>query len=152
MYSLLLTVHSYWRWVVLITGVLAVGYAWIGLVRGKEWMPRGRRLSLAFLAAADLQLIVGLTLYAVFSPFARIAFANFGAAMKDANLRFWTVEHSVTQLLAVALLHVGNVRAKKAPSDALRYRRFAIYATIALLLMLIAIPWPWLDIGRPLFR
>ena len=152
MYSLLLTFHSYWRWVVLVAGVVATGHAWLGLIRGFAWLPRGRKLGLAFLVSVDVQLIVGLLLYAVFSPFARIAFSNFGAAMKDANLRFWTVEHALTQLLAVALLHVGNVRVKKAPSDALRYRRFAVYASAALVLMLIAIPWPMLDIGRPLFR
>ena len=151
MYSLLLTVHSYWRWVVLVAGLLAVGQAWLGLIR-LAWLPRGRKLSVAFVASADLQLIVGLLLYAVFSPFTRIAFANFGAAMRDSNLRFWAVEHSVTQLLAVALLHVGNVRVKRAPSDALRYRRLAVYATAALVLMVVAIPWPMLDVGRPLFR
>jgi hypothetical protein len=152
MYSLLLTFHSYFRWVVLIAGVLAAGYAWIGLMRRSAWLPHGRKLGLAYLASADLQLVVGLLLYAVFSPFARLAFANFGAAMKDANLRFFAVEHALTQLLAVVLLHVGNLRVKRAPNDALRYRRFALYATLALVLMLVGTPWPMLDVGRPLFR
>jgi len=152
MYTLLLTVHSYWRWVVLVAGLLATANAWVGLIRGSAWQPIGRRLGIAYLASADLQLIMGLTLYAVFSPYPRIAFGNFGAAMRDANVRFWTVEHAITQLVAIVILHIGNVRVKRAPSDALRHRRFALYATIALVLMLLAIPWPMLDVGRPLFR
>ena len=152
MYALFLYIHSYWRWVVLLSGLLAVAHSWLGLIRGWPWLPRGRRFSIAFVASTDLQLILGLTLFAVFSPFARIAFSNFGAAMRDPMLRFFTVEHTITQLVAIALLHVGNARAKRADSDKLRYRRFAVYATIALILMLIAIPWPMLDIGRPLFR
>jgi hypothetical protein len=55
-------------------------------------------------------------------------------------------------VLVLVLLHDGSVRARRAATDVVRYRRTASWFTVAFVLMLAAVPWPWLDIGRPLFR
>jgi hypothetical protein len=152
MYESLLWLHSWWRWLVLIAGVVALVQAWTGWLGAQPWTPRARMFGLAFIIALDVQLLTGLLLYVVESPFTRAAFMDFRATMRNPHLRFWAVEHGPPLLLAVVLAHVGQARAKRAPTDKLKYRRFAVWGTVALVIILAAIPWPGLDIGRPLFR
>lgn len=152
MYSSVLWLHSYWRWVVLLTGVTALARAAAGLASGWPWTPRARAAQAAFVGSLDLQLLLGLVLYLFLSPFTRSAFANLGAAMTNPHTRFWAVEHAPVQLLAVALAHVGSVRTKRAASDKQRHRRATLYFALVLALIAAAIPWPGLDIARPLLR
>jgi hypothetical protein len=152
MYGITLWLHSNWRWVVVITGLLAIGHAWAGVLGKRPYTPMARRLAVLFVSALDLQFVVGVALYAFLSPISHAAFGDMRAAMKSAPLRFFAVEHVATMLIAVALVHIGNARARRAPTDAQRYRRFAIWTSVAAVLLFLAIPWPWLDVGRPLFR
>jgi hypothetical protein len=78
--------------------------------------------------------------------------ANFSVAMKDPVARFWAVEHLTTMLVAIVVAHVGRVLGRKATSaDSKKMKLFVCYG-IATVLMCIAIPWPGLRAGRPLFR
>ena len=152
MYVTLLWIHSWWRWVVLLTAVVALVHACVGLFGRRSFTPRSRTPGALFVGALDLQLLVGLILYVFVSPLTSAAFADMGGAMRNPELRFWAVEHGPSMLLVVALAHIGSVRARRAATDALRYRRLVTWFGIACVLMLAAHPWPWLDIGRPLVR
>lgn len=152
MYVFLLWLHSDWRWVVVLTGVLAVVHAFWGLGSGRSWDGRARLFPRLFVGALDLQFLLGLSLYLFASPITKSAFANFGGVMREPLLRFFTVEHPFAMIAAVALAHVGSARAKRPGTDAQRYRRFAVWGSVALLLLLAGMPWPGLDVGRPLLR
>jgi hypothetical protein len=152
MYATLLFLHSWLRWLVLIVGIAVLLYTWTGFFSGRAFGARARAITKVFVGVLDVQLLVGLVLYAVYSPLTHAAFANMRFAMKEPSLRFWTVEHGPPMLLAVVLAHVGSVRARRAPTDKLRYRRFGTWALAAFVLMFFATPWPWLDVGRPLIR
>ena len=77
---------------------------------------------------------------------------DFGAAMKNPAARFFVVEHASMMLAAVVLVHVGRVLARKASTpDATRLRLIMCFGG-ATILMLLAMPWPGLASGRPLFR
>jgi hypothetical protein len=115
-------------------------------------MNRAERWGLMFMIALDLQLVLGLLLYGILSPFTAQAMADFGGAMRDPSLRFWAVEHLSMMLLAVVLVHVGRVLARKTSNPDKKRTRLLICFGIALLLMLGAIPWPGMSTGRPLFR
>ena len=83
MYGLVLLIHSWLRWAVVAAGLFAV-------VRG------GTREGAAgkwFTLVLDIQILLGLLLYFVLSPFTRNALSDFGAAMGSSQLRFWAVEH-----------------------------------------------------------
>src|SRR5204862_5721089 len=116
MYSLVLLLHSWLRWAVLVAGV----YATFAAAADSTGVRAARtdRAGLAFVTLVDIQLLLGLILYLVLSPFTKEALANFGAAMHNSGLRFWAVEHSMTMLLAVILVHVGRVLARKAKTPA----------------------------------
>jgi hypothetical protein len=148
MYPLLLVVHSVLRWAVLAAGGAAV----LRAVGGKRsWSASDDRAGLWFVVAMDLQFLLGLLLYVGVSPMTRVAFADFGAAMGNSMLRFWAVEHLFGMLIALALVHIGRVRIRKA--DTARRRRLAlIFYGLALVVIVASIPWPGMPAARPLFR
>lgn len=147
MYPTLLTVHGFWRWVVLLAALAAVGGAAVGLAGGRPFASPGRRLGVIYVAALDLQFLVGLVLYFI-SPIVQAAWSNMAVAMKNADLRFFAVEHLVFMLLAVALAHVGSVRSRRAADDRTAYRRMLAWNLASLAVMIAGIPWA----SRPLLR
>jgi hypothetical protein len=76
------------------------------------------------------------------------ALGDMGAAMKVKELRFFTVEHTTFMLIAIVLAHIGSIRAKRAATDALKYRRMLVWYAASFLVLLVGIPW----VLRPLFR
>jgi hypothetical protein len=152
MYTTVLWLHSYWRWVVLSAAAVALVHAILGRTLGWPYAARARGVRRGFVGALDLQLVLGLVLYVFLSPFTHAAFADLGHVMKNPYYRFWTVEHGPVQLLAVALAHIGNARINRAPDDRKRHQRSVLFTTLSLVVILAAIPWPGLDIGRPLLR
>jgi hypothetical protein len=68
-------------------------------------------------------------------------------AMKDASLRYWTVEHLAMMIFALVLITVGHARAKKAAEAAAKHRTVAIFYGLALVVILAAI----MQSGRPIF-
>jgi len=113
---------------------------------------RSDRLGLVLVTIVDIQLLLGLLLYLVLSPFTASAFHDFGAAMRNPQLRFWAVEHSATMMLAIVLVHVGRVLARTAATPESSRRRQIICFGLATVLMIVATPWPGMANGRPLFR
>jgi hypothetical protein len=143
--------HSYLRWPLLALGIALVVLATGAWRRGSNASPR--RISLAALICLDLQLVAGLLLYAWPGSIARLALSDPASAMRNASLRFWAVEHISLMLLAVVVVHIGRVAARRAKSAPIANRRTAISWAVALLLMIVAIPWPLREaVGRPLLR
>jgi len=150
MYSILLLIHSWLRWAVLAAGLLA---CLRGLTRGRQpWTLADERAGFWFITTLDIQFLLGVLLYFVFSPFTQPAFDDFAAAMRASDSRFWAVEHVAGVLVGITLAHIGRGRARKAVGDARRHRTAAIFYGLALLAILAAIPWPGLPNARPLLR
>jgi uncharacterized membrane protein len=100
-------------------------------------------LNLFGLIFAHIQLLVGLILY-FYSPFVKLT--EMAATMKDASLRYWTVEHLVMMIFAVVLITVGHSKSKKATDAVQKHRTVAIFYGLALLVILVAI----VQSGRPI--
>ena len=149
--NLLLTLHSLVRWVVVIAAVAAVGQAWWGWLGKREWTPLADRLGMIFTISLDVQVLLGIVLY-FFGPTMRAVFPDFGAAMQTAGLRFFAVEHVALMLVAVVIAHIGRARARRAEDSQTKYRRTALFFGAAVLIILVAIPWPFLGYGRPWLR
>jgi Na+/H+ antiporter NhaC len=61
------------------------------------------------------------------------------------------MEHPLTMILAIVLITLGYGMSKKSVSDADKFKKAFRYFLVALVLILISIPWPFREIGRPLF-
>lgn len=151
-YGWVLFAHSYLRWFVLVAMLLLLVRAFIGVARGDAWSDGDERVHAVTLSLLNLQFVLGLLLYAFLSPWVRTFFADVGAAMKDPVLRFYGVEHIVMALIAIALMHISRARSRRSTNPKQRYRRVAVSTLIALVLILISIPWPNRRYGRPLLR
>jgi hypothetical protein len=152
MYPFILTLHSILRWVVLILAVVAVVRALVGWFGKKEWTALDDRLGMLLSGSMDLQVLLGFILYIFLSPFTQTTFQDFGAAMSNELLRYWSVEHVLLMILALILIHVGRATSKVAEEATSKHRRAAIFFGLAMLAILLAIPWPFLPYGRPLIR
>ena len=151
MYVPLVILHSWLRWLVLLAGLNALLRAIGGARTGRPWMPSDEQAGRWLVILFDIQFLIGLILYIALSPDTQRAFSDFGAAMREPDTRFWAVEHITGMLVAAALLHIGRARATKAP-EARRHKTVAIFFGLALLIVVISIPWPGMPAGRPLFR
>lgn len=152
LYTIVLTLHSLLRWVIVILTVVAVVRAFRGWLGKQDWTAGDDRLGILFSSGVDLQLLIGLVLYIFLSPTTKAAFSDFGSAMSNTVLRYWTVEHILLMIVALALVHVGRATSKRAQAAAKKHRRAAIFFGLATLAILIAIPWPFFSYGRPLIR
>ena len=151
MYATVLSVHSWLRWFTLVMAAGATLNAFRPVVGGESRLP-GRWWDTFLMLAVDLQMLAGLVLYFGLSPITQTAMTNFGAAVRVPTLRYWSIEHAGAMFGALVLVRAGRVMAMHAPDLATgRLRRLTCFA-IALGVMLVAVPWPWLSGGRPLFR
>jgi hypothetical protein len=151
MYSVVLALHSWNRWVALALGVAAIINAFQDHARLTE-RPKGSRLDTFLMAAVDLQVLLGLLLYLGLSPLTRAALDDFTSAMRSPSLRFWALDHVVLMFGSVLLVRLGRILAMTARTAAARRSRRLICFGLAVAIMLAAIPWPGMSLARPLFR
>ena len=140
MYEFIRSTHGFLRWILLAVLLFVLIRSWMGYFNKRSYSKLDNATSGALVGFAHLQLLLGLLLYFGLSPITKAAFADFGAAMKDSTLRLYAVEHFITMIVAVALIQVGRILSKKASDDASKFKKMAIYTTIALLLMLSRMP------------
>ena len=151
MYQTLLVLHSWSRWFVVIFGLIAVFRAYTGYSGRRPFVSADNGMSAAFSGFMWLQVIIGLGLYFGLSPWGLNAMKQAGA-MKDPTTRFFGMEHVVVMILAAILAQVGRIAMKKAGDDTLKHKKLFTYFGVALLLVLLMIPWGIWNPERPLFR
>ncbi len=137
MYNALLHAHSGLRWVALILLVTAIFNA----VRGKssgEYLKKDKMINLFAMILLHTQLLIGSILSFV-SPK-----TSYQAGwMKDAMLRFFGLEHWLMMVIAIVLVTIGRKKAEKADAPIVKHQKIVVWYTIALIVILAAIPWPF---------
>ena len=136
--SMLVHAHSGLRWVVLLLLIAATYKALMKWQSKAPFTEGDRKLNLFTMISAHVQLLLGLALYFM-SP--KVNFS--GEAMKEAVSRFYLVEQSFTMILAIILITVGYSRSKKAVDKIKKFKTTFTYFLIALILILVGIPWPF---------
>ena len=130
-------IHSYWAYIVLIMLLIAVINAIIGLSRKREFTSKDLRIGLFTLIVTHIQLLIGLGWYFAGGFSGQIS----GEVMKDAASRFVVIEHPIMMILAIILITIGWSKHKKKTEDKAKFKTFAIFYGIALVLVLSRIPW-----------
>jgi len=141
MYIGLLHLHNALRWIILLIALITLLKYFIGWFSQKPWKKSDNILGAVFTGLIDVQLLTGLILYAFVSPITKAAFQDFGAAMKNADLRFYTVEHAFMMIIAIVLVHVGRAKSKKANGSKAKFATSLLFLGIAYVIILAAIPW-----------
>ncbi len=149
MHAALLMLHSWLRWIAVALACVVIVQSFRAASQKRAHGAMDARAGLFFMISMDVQFLLGLLLYFVFSPMTRIPMR---LAMHHRVLRFWAVEHVSLMVLAVVFAHVARVRARRASNDTVRHRRTGTWVLVSLIAMLAAMPWPFLAYGRPLLR
>jgi hypothetical protein len=152
LYSIILWLHSYLRWAIVLMALVMIAVTFAALRSGRAWSKSDEARHKALLGMVDLQFLLGVLLFVWLSPISRAFFAAPKAGMHDPALRFFGMEHAVGMLIALAVLHIGRKRSQAAASDLLRHRRACLSTLLFLVLAAVSIPWPGSAHGRPLFR
>lgn len=134
MYQALLYSHSYVRYAVFILLAVVVIVSFVGWLGKKHYTGTDDKLSLSLFMATHIQLTLGLVLYFV-SPFVQFS----SSTMKEKMLRYWTMEHILIMVIAVTLITMARVSAKKMTSSGAKHKRLFIFNLIALLLVMVGI-------------
>ncbi len=129
--------HSSLRYVVLILMILAIVKSVMGWLSKKEFSKGDEKIGLFLMISAHIQLLLGLFLY-MSKGWLSVPFAE---AMADSISRFWKVEHLAGMIIAIALITIGRMKAKRASDDLKKHKATVIYYTIALVIIIISIPW-----------
>src|SRR6185295_9712041 len=104
-YEIIREAHSGWRWIVLIMAVAAVLNFGIATTTKRNFKPLDNRISLFYMIAADIQLLLGLILYFFISPVVKSYFDNVTLTM-DNEAHFFAIEHPIFMLLSIICVHL----------------------------------------------
>ena len=143
-------IHSIFRYFILLFAVIVAVQSLLGMMGKKPFQKINRMMALFLLIFCDLQLVFGLALY--YYKLVASGLMQSVNVMKDPFTRFYAVEHSVSMILAIVLVHVAYSFAKKEMDADRKFKRMFWCSFIALAIFLAMIPWAGKPVvGRPNF-
>ncbi|MBU3661128.1 MAG: cytochrome b [Flavobacteriales bacterium] len=134
MLDILKHAHSGLRWVVLILMLLAI----VNSLISRNYEKKHKMINLFAMISLHTQLLIGLGLYFI-SP--RVQF--FDGWMKEAAYRFYGMEHLLGMIVAIVLVTIGRKIAEKQATDIDKHKKIRTFYTIALVIIIASIPWPF---------
>ncbi len=151
MYELMLNTHSWLRWILLLCFILVLVKSYSGIQSKRAYSADDKKWNTILIACMHLQALTGLFLYFI-SPMMKGILADFGGSMKITENRFWSVEHVTGMLIAVIIAQLGSIKLKKKTEDHQKFRTALTYYGIALLIIILMIPFGIWNVDRPFFR
>lgn len=133
--GILVTLHSYWAYVVLALLVIALINALAGKSAKRNFSGKDYKLSLFAFISTHIQLLLGLLVYGT-SPKGMAVLGE----MKQADLRLTSLEHPLMSLIAIVLITVGWSQHKKAEGT-LKFNKIILFYGLGLLLIALRLPW-----------
>ncbi len=133
-------IHSYWAYLALLMLLFAVVNAFIGLSKKKKFTDKDVRIGLFTLIISHIQLLIGLGWYFM-SPAYKALKADSSIVMGNSASRLLAIEHPLMMIIAIVLITIGWSKHKKKIEDAAKFKTFAIFYGLALILILVRIPW-----------
>jgi hypothetical protein len=152
MYNIVLSIHSFFRWLVLISLLYALYRSYTGWFTNSTFSKLDNFTRHTTATIAHIQLILGLSLYFI-SPLVSYFLHHYTEALHDREMRFFGMEHITMMLIAISIITIGSILAKRKQADKQKFKTMAVWYTIALLVILTSVPWPFSPIvSRPYFR
>lgn len=152
MYSTLITLHSLFRWLVLVTLLISIYRAWKGMTTGAVFSRTDNAFRHWTATSSHIQLMIGMILYFQ-SPLVDYFLKHFRIAITSMEFTFFGIIHSLLMLVAIIVITFGSALAKRKTTDREKFKTMLYWFSIALIILLIAIPWPFSPLAnRPYFR
>lgn len=149
---LFLLIHSLLRWLVLFCLVYAIFRAYKGYSKQLVFSKADNSVRHWTATIAHLQLIVGMILY-LNSPVTGYFWKHFGEAIHQTETLFFGLIHIALMLSAIVVITIGSALAKRKASDREKFKTMLVWFGIGLLIILVAIPWPFAPwASRPYLR
>lgn len=130
----LLQFHSGLRYLVLLTLIIVVIKSLMGWLSQKPYNRVDDKLSLYLFMLTHIQLLLGIILYFISDM---VQFNE--ATMSNKELRYWAVEHVTMMIIAITLITMARITAKKLTEAVAKHKRMFIFNALALLFILMAI-------------
>lgn len=146
LHTVVLTLHSIDRWLIVLAALLAIIRAINGLSFKRGYTKQDNSIGMWFTIFLDIQLLLGIILYYLYTS----GFQNISSLMGSQVTRFFGLEHVIAMVIAVVVAHIGRAMVRRAETAPQKHRRTLIWFGVTLLLIVLAIPWPFLPYGRPL--
>ncbi len=148
----ILGLHSLLRWLILIFLIINIFRSMVEA--DASYTPADIKWNLRLLIIAHTNLLLGFIQYFFGNKgFAYFKDNSFGDIMKNGALRFWAVEHITGMIIAVAIITISRGVTKKDLPDLLKHKRQLLLYSLALLIIIASIPWPFRPgLGSPWFR
>lgn len=149
---LLLFFHSLCRWLVLTALLYAIFRAWTGYTKSRPFTSTDNLARHWTATIAHIQLLIGMTLY-MQSPIIKYFWRNYDVAIHQPEVSFFGLIHLSLMLIAIIILTIGSASAKRKETDKEKFGTMLIWFVIALIIIFIAIPWPFSPLAnRTYFR
>lgn len=146
MYKGFIHLHSSLRYVILVLLVVTIINSILKLKKG--YNKTDDKLSLYTFIFTHIQLLIGLGLYFLGPKGVNLFSAGMSEVMSTSGLRFFAIEHMFGMLVAIALITIGRIKMKKLTEAYAKHKTILIYYGIALIIILITIPWPFRGFGH----
>jgi hypothetical protein len=156
-YPIILALHNGLRWLVLgsLLAVLINSYAgWLRSGPDSKSNPliAPQTLRIVATSIAHTQLLVGIYLYTL-SPIVSYYWKAHPRYSDAPEFSFFALIHMGLMVTSIVLMTIGSSKAKRQTDTRQKFRTTAIYFTIGLVLILVAIPWPFSPLAaRPWVR
>ncbi|MCF2506861.1 hypothetical protein L0663_25955 [Dyadobacter sp. CY107] len=151
MFPTLIFLHSIFRWLVLFGLVNAIFVAFRGFSKNLNFSKKSDLIRHWTATIAHIQLMIGFTLYTQ-SPLVKYYFTS-PKTFDLSEISFFSIIHGSLMLVAIIIVTIGSALAKRKVADRDKFKTMAIYYSIALLIIFIAIPWPFSPLSqRPFIR
>lgn len=152
MYQTLTFLHSQTRWLVLISLLYAIFRAFKGYFSDQKFTGTDNSVRHWTATIAHIQLIIGMIFY-LRSPVIQYFWKNFNEAKDSLEHLFFGLIHIALMFTAIIIITIGSALAKRKLSDKEKFKTMGIWFSTALVIIFIAIPWPFSPFAnRPYFR
>ncbi|AWK05271.1 hypothetical protein HYN56_13915 [Flavobacterium crocinum] len=152
MYQTLLTGHSFMRWLVLVSLFYSIFIAYRGYSQKLSFTRKDNLLRHWTATIAHIQLLFGILVY-LQSPIVKYFWRNYKDGFQNLDASFFGLIHIFLMLVAIIIITIGSALAKRKLSDQQKFKAMLVWFSIALIIIFIAIPWPFSPLAnRPYFR
>lgn len=140
MYSYLLIIHSYLRWLVLAS--ILIGLLFIIIKRSKKaiYTTKDYQLFKVIKNVFNLQFLVGILLLTQ-SPMVKAFWSEVSQAVKWREIRFFGLEHPFMMILGVLLLNIFTDKTKEKIGTNNAFNHLFVSYLIILFILFVSIPW-----------